>query len=157
MIDESDLYDAMFFDLVELDGLPPDASLESMSGMPSNPGPYATPLIEQCETAWRTPFPQLTCETVLTLVGQKMGLEWLGVPAIEFARRHPKATIVYPGDMTLACLQAASELLSVAAVEMKAWLQGDFEWMDETYSWEGAPLWEARSELAFARALATPQ
>lgn len=157
MIDEDELCEVPFFDLVELGSLAPDDTLAGLSGLPAQDGPYPTSLVERCNVAWRTPLCRLICDRVLTLIGQEMGLEWLGAPAIAFARRYPAATILHPGDMTLACLRAAPELLAVAGAEMRAWLAGDFGWMDEVYSWEDALLVEARAELASARALASLQ
>ena len=155
MIEDPDyLADHRFFDLVDLGGLPPQGSLEAASGLKSNPGPYATGLIERGETAWRTPFRELSCESVRTLVEQKFGLQWLGRPAIAFASAYPGAAITnYPGEMGLLCLRAADELAEWAQPDFARWLASDFGWMDEVFGWSRALLKEAGEALAHARTL----
>ena len=151
-MDEDDLYNVRFFDLVELGGLPPQGTLEGASGFKSDPGPYATGLIERVETAWRTPYRDLTCAQVSTLVEQKMGLQWLGAPALEFASRYPLATIqYYPGEMGVSCFRAAAELMKVAQAEFRIWMSGDFGWIEEAFGWSPSFLKEVKAELAKAR------
>jgi len=153
MIDDRDYHGLRFFDLVPLGDLPPQGTLEGSSGFESDPGPYATGLIEEGETAWRTPYCKLSCGQVRTLVSQKTGLQWLGRPAIAFALRHPAADITnYPGEMTLLCLRAADELSQYAEPEFGAWLTGDFGWMDEVFGWSRPLLSEAKAALEAARA-----
>jgi hypothetical protein len=95
-----------FFELVGFGGLSPGASLAQVSGMPAADPPYATDLVRRVEDARATPFRSLSCQQVRLLVGQKMGLQWLGRPALAFAARDPAAAITnYPGEMTLLCLR----------------------------------------------------
>jgi hypothetical protein len=89
------------------------------------------------------------------MVEQKMGLQWLGRPAIAFAARYPDALITnYPGEMTLLCLDAAEDLAQHARPEFRAWIQGDFGWMDEVFSWSGSMRRRAREALDIAREIA---
>src|SRR6185503_12025879 len=118
-----------FFEMVGLGGLPPNGSLEGASGLRAREGPYETSLVRDAEQAWRTRYPELTCAQVATLIQQRMGLEWLGRPAIAFARKYPCAAIVnYPGELALDCLKAADELAVVAQPEFSEWVEGDFSW-----------------------------
>lgn len=145
-----------FFDLVDLAGLPPQGTLEGASGLKSDPGPYPTSLVERGETAWRTPFGDMTCEQVRLMVEQKMGLQWLGRPALVFAVRYPDALITnYPGEMALLCLKAADDLVQHAQPEFGAWVRGDFAWMDDVFSWSRPMLREAKAALGRAREVAT--
>lgn len=156
MEEEQYLADALFFSLVEISSLPPDESLASLSGHPSSPPPYATTVIRRCEEAWSTPLRSLTCEQVKSLLVQRMGLEWLGRPLLDFVTRQPAAMVLnYPGDMSLGCLRAAQELSDLAPVELRAWLRGDFGWIVDAFAWdeEGRLLDEAQNTLAAARAL----
>lgn len=149
------LGDHRFFDLVDLAGLPPQGTLENASGSRSDPGPYATSLIERGETAWRMPFRDMSCEQVRLMVEQKMGLQWLGRPALAFAVRYPDALITnYPGEMALLCLRAADELAQHAQPEFGDWLQGDFGWMDDLFSWSRSMRREAKAALDNAREVA---
>ncbi len=156
-MDEEDyLADALFFSLIDLGSLPPDKSLATLAGRSSRAPPYETPMIQRCEQAWATPLESLSCEQVRLLLSQCMGLEWLGRPLLGFVTRRPAATIThYPGEMTLGCLRAARELSVVAPVELRAWLQNDFEWMEAAFAWddEGGLRDEARDALAAARAM----
>ena len=157
-MDEDDLYDVRFFDLVDLGGLPPQGTLEGASGFKSHPGPYETNLIERVETAWRTPYRDLSCAQVSTLVAQKMGLEWLGRPALEFASRYPLATIqYYPGEMGVSCLRAAAELMKIAPPEFRLWMSGDFGWIEEAFGCSRSFLKEVRAELEKAREMLRAQ
>lgn len=154
---EDDVYvgDVPFFEMVDLGGLPPHGTLEGMSGLKSDPGPYATSLVERGETAWRTPFGALTCEQVRLMVEQKLGLQWLGRPALAFARRCPPALITnYPGELPLLCLMAADELGRHAQPEFGDWVRGDFGWMDEVFSWSRSLRREAEAALEKAREIA---
>jgi hypothetical protein len=145
-----------FFDLVDLAGLPPQGTLEGTSGVKSDSGPYPTSLVERGETAWRTPFREMTCEQVRLMVEQKMGLQWLGRPALAFAARHPDALITnYPGEMALLCLEAAEDLAEHAQPEFGAWIQSDFGWMDDVFSWSRSMRREAKAALERAREIAT--
>ena len=147
-----------FFDLVDYGGLPPDGSLEGASGQRAAAGPYETSLIRRVEQAWRTPFRDLTCGQVSTLVSQKMGLEWLGRPAIAFAARYPGATLrFYPGELVLACLRAAEELLALAEPECSQWLEGDFGWFEDVFGEDRSLLKEAQRALSDARSIAGRQ
>jgi hypothetical protein len=147
-----DLHHVPFFTLVDLDGLPPQGTLEGASGRKSMPGPYATSLIELGETAWRTPFRDLTCSVVSTLLEQKAGLQWLGRPAIQFASRYPTAEIqYYPGEISLSCLRAAAELSRVARPEFETWVRGDFAWIRKAYGWSPRFLSEVEATLEAAR------
>lgn len=144
-----------FFDLVDLAGLPPQGTLEKASGLKSDPGPYATSLIKCGESAWRTPFREMTCEQVRLMVEQKMGLQWLGRPALAFAARYPDALITnYPGEMALLCLMAADDLARHAQPEFGDWIQGDFGWMDDLFSWSRSMRREAKAALDSAREVA---
>lgn len=149
---------ARFFDIVDLGDLPPQGSLEGASGFKSNPGPYPTNLVETGETAWRTPFRELTCPQVSTLVEQKMGLEWLGRPAIAFATRYPFASIqYYPGEMGVHCLRAAKDLSRVAQPEFGKWLKSSFNWLDRVRDWPSAFREEMKESLAAAREIVRAQ
>ena len=150
--EEEDIADRCFFEFVELGALPPNGTFEGASGQRASDGPYETSLVERCETAWRTPYRNLSCAQVSTLVAQKMGLQWLGRPALEFARRYPAATIqYYPGEMVLFCLRAAEELATVAQPEFAEWLRGDFGWMEEVFGSSRPLLREAQNALSEAR------
>ena len=143
---------APFFRVIDPGGLPPRGSLEGASGQKSDPGPYPTNLVEECETAWRTPFRELTCAQVSTLAGQRMGLEWLGRPAIAFAVRYPLATIRnYPGEMGVSCLRAAAELSAFAQPDFGEWLKGSFAWLDRVRDWSPKFRDEVKNLLAAAR------
>ena len=148
---------ALFFDLASRTSVPLDRSLADLSGFPPSPGPHATSMIQRCETAWSTPLKGLTCKQVRLLLGQQMGLAWLGKPILDFVGRWPEAMVTnYPGEMALLALRAAPELLEHAPVELREWLQGDFGWMDAAFGWdeEGELLAEAKWALAAARARA---
>lgn len=147
-----DFYAERFFDLVDLGALPPHGTLEGASGLKSDLGPYLTNLIDACETAWRTPFRDLTCVQVSTLLEQKMGLEWLGRPAIAFAVRYPFASIQYfAGEMAVHCLRAANDLSRVAQPEFEKWLKSNFAWIDRVRDWPPAFREEVKALLAAAR------
>jgi hypothetical protein len=153
-----DFHDARFFDLVDLGGLPPHGSLEAVSGMKSGPGPHATSLIERGETAWRTRFCALSCAQVSLLVEQKMGLQWLGRPAIAFATRYPLATIqYYPGEMGVFCLRAGAELARFAQPEFGVWVSGNSSWIQKAFGWSPDLLREVNAELKAARTLLRAQ
>ena len=145
-----------FFDLVDLARLPPQGTLEGASGFKSDPGPYETSLIKRGETAWRTPFADMTCEQVRLMVEQKMGLQWLGRPALAFALRYPEAEITnYPGEMALLCLEAVDDLAEHAQPEFSDWVRGDFGWMEDLFSWSRSELRRAKEALERAREIAT--
>jgi CDI immunity proteins len=153
--DLEDFEDQRFFALVGLGGLPPKGTLEGASGVQADEGPYATRLIERVRRAWRTPYPELTCEQVRTLLGQKMGLEWLAEPILRFIGRYPMATITnYPGEMSLLTLRAAEEFLSFAPHSFQAWLNSDLGWLDEAFGWSRQLRREADEALCSARARA---
>lgn len=155
MMEDTDrqLDEDCFFDLVDIGELPPSVTLEQISGLKGSAPPYATNMVQWAEEAWRTPFAELTCEQVRLLVSQKMGLEWLGKPAIGFARQHPDAIITnYPGEMVLLCLRAAPDLAEVAREEFVDWLSDDFGWMDRVYEWDEEEDLVAQANMALAAA-----
>ena len=156
-MDTDDLYlaDVRFFELVDPGVLPLDGTLERASGLTSDPGPYATSLIAGVETAWRTPYRDLTCEQVRKLLGQKMGLEQLAEPILRFVVLYPTSTVAnYPGEMGLLTLKAATEFLAFAPLPFRDWLSGDFGWLDEAFGWSRSLRREAEQALSRARALA---
>ena len=122
--------------------------------MKSDPGPFETSLIERCETAWRTPYRELTCEQVRTLLSQRMGIHWLATPILGFNVLYPAATITnYPGEMVLLSLRAATDLLAAAPDTFRNWLSGDFDWFAEVFGWDKRLLGEAEAALGSAREL----
>ncbi len=145
--------DHRFFEIVDLDGLPPNGTLAGTSGAPASQGPYATSLVERCEIAWRTPFAELTCGQVRTLLSQGMGLEWLAKPALAFALRRPDAYVAnYPGEMLLLCLQAAKEMNAVAPAAFRALLDASPTLIDQLFGWSRSELRRAQDILAAAQA-----
>ena len=151
-LDQAFLGDEAFFAMVDLGELPPQSTLERASGLKSEPGPYATKLIERVERAWRTPFRELTCEQVRSLLGQQMGLDWLAEPILEFVERYPATAITnYPGEMGLLALRAAEKLFRFAPEKVITWLRGDFSWMDEAFGSSSGLRREAESALGTAR------
>lgn len=158
MIDHRDYRDLRFFDLVPFGELPPDGSLEGASGMKARRGGYETSLVECGETAWMTPYRELSCAQVSTLVSQKMGLRWLGRPALAFATRYPLATIqYYPAEMGVFCLRAADQLAEFAQPEFGAWLAGNCSWTQQAFQWDRKLLRQVNAELRAARRLAGAQ
>ena len=84
-----------------------------------------------------------------------MALEALAEPILEFVASYPTATISnYPGEMGLGALRAAEDFLKLAPKQFRAWLEGDFDWMDEAFSSSRSLRREAEEGLKAARALA---
>jgi hypothetical protein len=109
-------------------------------------------MIRRCEEAWSTRLCDLTCEQVRLLAGQRLGLQWLGRPLLEFVRRYPTVTVTnYPGEMAKLCLFAADDLVDFAGAELRQWLQEDFSWLESTFGVSRPLLREARDALAHAR------
>ena len=151
--DDDYLAETRFFEMVATGDLPPSKSLEEITGLKGGEPPYVTDLVRRAEEAWRTPLEMLTCEQVRLFVGQKMGLEWLGKPAIEFARRYPEAVITnYPGEMVLLCLRAADELAEIARPDLAEWLAHDFGWMDRVFDWDDEEDLVAQAKVALTAA-----
>jgi hypothetical protein len=91
------------------------------------------------------------------LLEQKMGLEWLGRPAIAFATRYPFASIqYYSGEMAVHCLRAADDLSRVAQPEFGKWLKGNFAWLDRVRDWPPKFREEVRGLLTEAREAVRP-
>lgn len=144
-----------FFDFTSPAGLPLNGSLAAASGTPSAPGPYATPIVERCETAWRTPFGELTCNQVHALLAQDMGTAWLAKPALDFTRRYPDAYVAaYSGDMLLLCLRKAEVMHAHAPLEFRALLAAAPDHMEPLFGWSREQLREAQTLLAAATAVA---
>lgn len=148
------LADRPFFGLVGYGALCPDSTLARLSGHPAAEPPYLTPLIRHVEQAWCTPLRLLTCEQVREMLGQKMGLEWLGPPILEFLKQQPEAEIMnYPGEMVLLSLRASEEMHAVCGASYARWLlAGNFDWMDRIFGWDADLLDAARTSLDAARA-----
>jgi hypothetical protein len=94
------LADRRFFDLVDLAGLPPTGYIAGIVGpCPERPTYLSEPtgLVLMVEEAWATPYAELTCEHVRTLLEQQMALEALSQPILDFVARYPTAVITnYP-------------------------------------------------------------
>jgi hypothetical protein len=152
------LGDRRFFESVGLGGLPAAGTVAGKAGpCPARPSylPEPTSLVLRVEEAWRTPYPELTCEQVRTLLEQKMALEALANPILEFAARYPTAIISnYQGEMGLMVLRAADDFLLHAPVRFRDWLSGDFGWMNEAFEWSRRLRSEANEALTAARAAA---
>lgn len=102
------------------------------------------------------PLQELSCEQVRLLLGQRMGLDWLGKPILDFVSKWPAALVAnYPGEMTCLCLNAAEELSKFAPAEFRIWLGRDFGWLEEAFDWDDTDevLSETKEQLAAARAL----
>ena len=146
------LAETLFFRLVDYHALWPNASLETLSGEPSVHGPYATDMVRRVEEAWRTPLRNLTCEQVRLLLGQRMGLEWLARPILEFITAYPDAPITnYEGEMVALALQAAKEINRYAPDEFRRWLNHDVGWIDDVFDWDDELHRDVSRSLASAR------
>lgn len=129
------------------------ASLAEISGEQMRPAAhfqsYVTTTIED---AWSLPLTRLTCEHVRLLASQRCGLRWLSRPIAEFVHRYPRAEITfYPGDLTMAALQAFAE---IASFDQKAAMLircADFSWMAEEYSFSRSLAREAEMLVEAAR------
>lgn len=152
------LHDRRFFEFVDLAGLPPRGTIAGKAGpCPARPAYLREPtnLVLTVEKAWHSPYSELTCEQVRTLLCQKMALEALAEPILEFSARYPTAAISnYPGEMGLMVLRAAEDFLKLAPKRFREWLQGDFGWMEETFRFSRPLRREAEEALSAARALA---
>jgi hypothetical protein len=152
------LGDRRFFEFVDLGGLPAAGTVAGKAGPCPTPSDYlreATSLVLRVQEAWRTPYPDLTCEDLRTLLEQKMALEALAEPILEFAARYPKAMITnYEGEMGLLVLRAADDFLVHAPTSFRDWLRGDFGWMDEAFGWSRPLRREAEVALTAARTAA---
>lgn len=152
---EEDWGPKRFFEIVDLHGLWPNASLQSLSGYPAPWGPFETPLIQWVEEAYATPIKRLTCEQVRLLLSQKMELKQLADPIIEFVSRFPRARITnYEGEMVALSLRAATEFLEVTPNAYKNWLSGDFAWLEACFGWDVELSEEVTNSVAKARNLA---
>lgn len=148
------LRDRRFFDLADQCGLPDRGTLAGATGLPAADPPYATSLVRDVETAWRTPFAELSCEQARLMLGQKMGLEVLAAPIISFIQRFPQAFISsYPGEMELMVLRAADEFLRHDPCGFRAWLGTEPAWI-MAFDWSRPLRREAHEALAAARAKA---
>ena len=148
------LRDRPFFDFADQGGLPDRGSLAGATGLPAADPPYPTSLVRSGETAWRTPFAELSCEQARLMLEQKLGLEVLAAPIMSFIKRFPRALISnYPGEMELMVLRAADEFLRHEPREFRAWLAADPDWLD-AFAWSRSLLREAREAFAAARAMA---
>ncbi len=152
------LGDRRFFEFVDLGGRPDGGTIGGKVGPCAARPAYLTEptnLVLRVEEAWRTPYSELTCEHVRTLLEQKMALEALAEPILEFAARYPTVFISnYPGETGLLALRAAEDLLEVAPKQFREWLQGDFAWMDEAFAFSRSLRREAEEALTAARARA---
>lgn len=157
-LDPEYLADRPFFELVDLGGLPPAGTVGGIAGpCPERPDylPQPTNLVLTVEEAWNTPYLRLTCEHVRTLLSQKMALEALADPILEFAQRYPTAIITnYQGEIGLLALRATKHFLRHAPAHFRSWLKGDFDWMDEAFGWSRSLRREAGEALAAARSVA---
>ena len=150
---EEDLWlgDTPFFQLVEAPRFA-GGSLEVLSGLAAARGPFETGLIEMVETSWRKPLSDLTCEEVATLVGQRMALEWLAGPVLDFVRRYPAADDgCYPGHMISAVLNAEALFREHAAARLEEWLDLPEPWPPDLFRWSRSLQREMEEKLATAR------
>ncbi|HYJ81369.1 MAG TPA: hypothetical protein VEW26_00780 [Allosphingosinicella sp.] len=153
------LGDRPFFEFVDLGGLPAVGTVAGRAGpCPERPEYMRrepSSLVLEVEEAWRTPYLNLTCEQVRTLLSQKMALEPLADRILEFAERYPTATVTnYSGEVGLLVLRAAEEFLRHSPARFRFWLSGDFDWMDEAFGFSRSLRREADEALAAARAAA---
>lgn len=151
---EEDLHlgETPFFQLVEMPRFA-GGSLEVLSGVRAASGPFETGLIETVETAWRKPLSALTCEEVATLVGQRMALEWLAGPVLDFVIRYPAADDgCYPGHMISAVLDAEAEFREHAPAPFDDWLGLPELWPPYLFRWSRSFQREMEEKLAAARA-----
>jgi hypothetical protein len=152
------LGDRRFLEFVGLGGFPAAGTIAGKAGpCPTRPDYLSDPtnLVLCVEEAWRTPYPDLSCEQVRTLLEQKMALEALADPILDFAARHPTAIISnYQGEIGLLVLRAAEDFLVHAPVRFRSWLDGDFGWMEEAFGWSRSLRREAEDALAAARSAA---
>jgi hypothetical protein len=61
----------------------------------------------------------------------------------------------FRGEMTLLCLEAAEDLAGHAQPEFGDWIQSDFGWMDDVFSWSRSMRREAKAALERARDIST--
>lgn len=126
------------------------ASLAELSGKemkaPANLRSYVTTTVE---TAWTTPLCRLTCEHVRLLTSQQFGLNWLARPVAEFVKMYPAAEIYfYPGDLTMAALQAFAKIARYDPVAADLLRETDYNWMPERFAFSRSLAKEAAALVA---------
>jgi hypothetical protein len=87
-------------------------------------------LMERVRLAWTKPARDLSCDEVRTLVGQKLGLEWLAPSVAEFVTNFPAADCGrYPGDLAVVSLLAWRKLHATAPAETERMVVSDFSFL----------------------------
>ncbi|HEX8191745.1 MAG TPA: hypothetical protein VF552_02495 [Allosphingosinicella sp.] len=149
------LAERRFFDFADPSGLPARDTLSAATGSSPPAALHPTGLVRDAAAAWDTPYAELTCEQVRLLLGQKMALAVLARPILSFIARCPRAAITnYAGEMERLVLAAAAEFLTHERAAFRAWLAGDFSWMEDTFGSSRPLLREAKEALASARRIA---
>ena len=104
-------------------------TLAELSGQPAEID-RTTGRTLRATTAWNTLLGAMTCEQLLTLVGQEMGLKRLSPLACWIASRHPNATVsFYPGDLTHAILRTFPIVFEADPAGARAVLAADRSWL----------------------------
>jgi hypothetical protein len=135
----------------------PSASLCELTGDPAkaNAGRGASGLERRVAKAWVLPAASLSCAQCRMLVGQRLGLQWLARPIMNFVIRYPKAECdLFPGDLTAIALVVLRDIAKFAPEETDHLMAQDFEWLRREASeddWGGSILKKAIAALDEAR------
>ena len=102
---------------------------------------------------------EITCDQVRVLVSQRCGLHWLSEPVAIFVTHFPRVECdLFPGDMTLNAIRAATEFLKHAPAASLDMLAADYSWLAKEFADDDLGLWSrAAKELEIARTMARAQ
>ncbi|HEX8586270.1 MAG TPA: contact-dependent growth inhibition system immunity protein [Allosphingosinicella sp.] len=145
--------DELLGDTIFLDWLPkgsfkrPGASLADLSGERfKSPPDFKSYVTTTAVAAWEQPIGRLTCEHVRLLTGQQFGLKWLGRPVAQFVEMYPAAEVTfYPGDLTMAALQAFEEIAAHDPDAARLLREADYGWMRERFTFSRSLVREAEA------------